>query len=257
MSFESDSLDQDSSLRSLSDEVSSSSSGDSSPTPSPNGILVPKPTNSGTESSSSLPIHSLNVKFAPLPALAPRKRRSTAPLGMAARSQLTRRGRRYHDPDGPYAWGSDEELDQHTKLRTMRDGQDDVMDDPFLAIGRAVKDASKQLWRKVSRSNLVKQTDTNVQSSHGEQDKLNKKDTLDESADTPSASSAPQDPWDGTVPSNSESPSNHEEHPEWQDDIKNGFPLEFGQTETIIEGRTKYLHDKPLPSVEQTVNDHP
>ncbi|PPQ86916.1 hypothetical protein CVT25_009803 [Psilocybe cyanescens] len=34
---------------------------------------------------------SLSVKFAPLPELAPRKRRSTTPLGMAARGQLMRR----------------------------------------------------------------------------------------------------------------------------------------------------------------------
>ncbi|KAF9449602.1 hypothetical protein P691DRAFT_790785 [Macrolepiota fuliginosa MF-IS2] len=47
----------------------------------------------------------LNVKFAPLPELAPRKRKSSTPLGMAARSQLTRRRKAYQDPyhdDGGY-----------------------------------------------------------------------------------------------------------------------------------------------------------
>jgi len=44
---------------------------------------------------------SLSVKFAPLPELAPRKRKSSVPLGMAARSQLVRRRRNYAyaDPD--------------------------------------------------------------------------------------------------------------------------------------------------------------
>ncbi|KAF9532846.1 hypothetical protein CPB83DRAFT_890514 [Crepidotus variabilis] len=50
-----------------------------------------------TASTSSLPIPSstptMNVKFAPLPAIGPRKRRSNQPLGMAARAQLVRRRR--------------------------------------------------------------------------------------------------------------------------------------------------------------------
>ncbi|KAF9557153.1 hypothetical protein CPC08DRAFT_725285 [Agrocybe pediades] len=51
-----------------------------------------------TASTSSLPPtnSTLSVKFAPLPQIAPRKRRSTAPLGMAARGQLMRRRRGHY-----------------------------------------------------------------------------------------------------------------------------------------------------------------
>jgi len=40
---------------------------------------------------------SLNVRFAPLPEIAPRRRKSNTPLGMAARGQLVRRRRGHYD----------------------------------------------------------------------------------------------------------------------------------------------------------------
>ncbi|KAF8969558.1 hypothetical protein BDZ97DRAFT_206001 [Flammula alnicola] len=49
-----------------------------------------------TASTSSLPAPKVSVKFAPLPELAPRRRRSTVPLGMAARAQLVRKRKAYH-----------------------------------------------------------------------------------------------------------------------------------------------------------------
>ncbi|PPQ74779.1 hypothetical protein CVT26_004887 [Gymnopilus dilepis] len=81
-----------------------SSSAPSSGPPSPNPLAdsdthtpqstpseTPPPSTSRHASTSSLTSSSLSVKFAPLPELAPRRRRSNTPLGMAARGQLTRR----------------------------------------------------------------------------------------------------------------------------------------------------------------------
>ncbi|KAF9053237.1 hypothetical protein BJ165DRAFT_1523949 [Panaeolus papilionaceus] len=78
------------------------------------GIATPLSSNDGEDqqiarSTASLPT-SLNVRFAPLPELAPRKRRSAAPLGMAARKQLMRRRRNQHGEHHASA-ASDAELD--------------------------------------------------------------------------------------------------------------------------------------------------
>ncbi|PPQ99230.1 hypothetical protein CVT24_009250 [Panaeolus cyanescens] len=61
----------------------------------PSGMATPlssEDSEQNTRSTASLPT-TLSVRFAPLPELAPRKRRSAAPLGMAARKQLMRRRR--------------------------------------------------------------------------------------------------------------------------------------------------------------------
>ncbi|TFK72713.1 hypothetical protein BDN72DRAFT_855257 [Pluteus cervinus] len=156
-------------------------------------------------SPSSIP---LTVKFAPLPELAPRKRRSTVPLGMAARAQLVRRRRAMMgmDPDGyevdqgqmidgvsaSNALWTPEEIQRsggrivvkyqsdegHDRLangkgkssgsgsvgggggggRTPRrrkqpmDGGYPGDEDPFVSLGKMVKGAGKQLWRKVSQT---------------------------------------------------------------------------------------------------------
>ncbi|KAF8912172.1 hypothetical protein CPB84DRAFT_1742783 [Gymnopilus junonius] len=81
-----------------------SSSASSSGPPSPNPLAdsdihtlqstpseTPPPSTSRHASTSSLTSTTLSVKFAPLPELAPRRRRSSTPLGMAARGQLMRR----------------------------------------------------------------------------------------------------------------------------------------------------------------------
>ncbi|CAA7270992.1 unnamed protein product [Cyclocybe aegerita] len=75
-------------------EIHSRSS--SSATASTSSLPVPIRSESLGSSGSGNPNGSnsaLNVRFAPLPELAPRKRRSAAPLGMAARGQLMRRRR--------------------------------------------------------------------------------------------------------------------------------------------------------------------
>ncbi|KJA24253.1 hypothetical protein HYPSUDRAFT_65742 [Hypholoma sublateritium FD-334 SS-4] len=72
-----------------------------SSTATPASTALCTPSSSTASSRSSLPAtaasSALNVKFAPLPQLAPRKRRSAAPLGMAARGALVR-GRRGPPP---------------------------------------------------------------------------------------------------------------------------------------------------------------
>ncbi|KDR73705.1 hypothetical protein GALMADRAFT_628349 [Galerina marginata CBS 339.88] len=92
-----------------------SSSAPSSGPPSPNPLadsdtLTPHNTSSETPpsststhststhtSASSLPSTTLSVKFAPLPDLGPRRRRSNTPLGMAARGQLMRRRKGHYN----------------------------------------------------------------------------------------------------------------------------------------------------------------
>ncbi|KAF8635540.1 hypothetical protein AX17_003923 [Amanita inopinata Kibby_2008] len=117
--------------------------------------------------------HRLSVKFAPLPELAPRKRRG-GPLGVAARSQLIRRSRALALEDGPQQyvvstpmWTEQEVEQQRLRLaaawereRERREywssadvngvyGEEEA-DDPFAAFGRMMKDAGKHLWNKVA-----------------------------------------------------------------------------------------------------------
>ncbi|PFH51710.1 hypothetical protein AMATHDRAFT_46882 [Amanita thiersii Skay4041] len=115
-----------------------------------------------------------NVKFAPLPELAPRKRRSNAPLGVAARSQLVRRRRALaYDSGQPHyvvatpMW-TEEELEQqkarmekawekekgkrqyyvHEEEESVEEGS---VEDPLVVLGRLMKVAGKNIWRKVSK----------------------------------------------------------------------------------------------------------
>jgi len=110
----------------------------------------------------------LNVKFAPLPDVGPRKRRG-APLGVAARSRMVRR-RRSRSVEGgasPQAvssmWTEEEIEEQRARLarawekeREKRDYYNDVdengdpVEDPITAFGRLVKVAGKQLWNKMA-----------------------------------------------------------------------------------------------------------
>jgi len=118
--------------------------------------------------SSSLPqLPSLNVRFAPLPQIPVRKRRSTTPLGIAARSQLMRRRRAgvYDAEETPaqvhHPMWTPEELEMHARRRAVEAAkaiaaedsvQEDSHDDPedaFVALGKIVKGASKNWWRKV------------------------------------------------------------------------------------------------------------
>ncbi|KAH6895018.1 hypothetical protein BKA70DRAFT_792112 [Coprinopsis sp. MPI-PUGE-AT-0042] len=120
----------------------------------------------------------LNVKFAPLPQLAPRKRRSTAPLGMAARSQMVNRRRKnypqyYQEPLPPLEpelpppshdpmWTEEELAEararqlaaaekERKKAEAKANGGKGTEEDPFLVFGKLVKGASRQLWKKVAK----------------------------------------------------------------------------------------------------------
>ncbi|EAU88695.1 hypothetical protein CC1G_01068 [Coprinopsis cinerea okayama7 len=169
---------------------SATSSVQSSQTSSPTGILESSTTSTTTTgahttpgaSTSSLSIQrsqtGLNVKFAPLPELAPRKRRSTAPLGMAARAQLVRRRRQnhnYYDPDpGPHyganqnpMWTEEElaeararqvaaAMEKERQRREQKANAQDDDEDPFMVFGRLVKGASKQIWKKVAKKESKK-----------------------------------------------------------------------------------------------------
>ena len=111
----------------------------------------------------------LNVTFAPLPDLGPRKRRGM-PLGVAARSRLVRRRRASVTEGGPQQfpvstpmWTDEEMEDQRQRLarawENERDGRDYYSDvdengepyeDPLAAFGKIVKDAGKQLWHRMA-----------------------------------------------------------------------------------------------------------
>lgn len=140
-------------------------------------------------SCSSLP--ALNVKFAPLPELLPRKRRSNVPLGMAARGQMLRRRSGYRGRVAPPMWthGKSEEYRRHQEELAARharcsayaayaaareeEGEEDEdendsdwprrkkkggqvdEDDPLQVLGRMVKVAGRTLWKKVSNKDIA------------------------------------------------------------------------------------------------------
>ncbi|KAG6900674.1 hypothetical protein C0993_005907 [Termitomyces sp. T159_Od127] len=161
MSYESNS---DETSQTFSLEIPELSSAESSPVSSRTGILSP----SSSKSSSITSLNGKpNVKFAPLPELTPRKRRYTAPLGVAARSQmvLQRRQMRGMDMNTYHShpvW-TEEELERQREL-AMQEGRrrqnqhhfvfEDDAEDPFLAFGKMVKDAGKTILRKVSIKDL-------------------------------------------------------------------------------------------------------
>ncbi|KAG6873796.1 hypothetical protein C0995_011021 [Termitomyces sp. Mi166 len=164
MSSESSSdVDETSQTHSL--EISGfSSSADSSLVPSPTGIL--SLSSSHASSSSSLD-EKPNVKFAPLPELAPRKRQHAVPLGVAARSQMVLRRRQlrgiYHNSYHSHSMWTEEELEQQREFAMQearrRHNQHHLLDeddaeDPLLVLGRMIKDTGKTILRKVSIKDL-------------------------------------------------------------------------------------------------------
>ncbi|KAF8623350.1 hypothetical protein AX15_006422 [Amanita polypyramis BW_CC] len=110
----------------------------------------------------------LYVKFAPLPEMAPRKRRGM-PLGVAARSRLVRRRRAIVIEGGTQQYivstpmWTDEEMEEQRerlareweKERERREyysevGENGELEDPISAFGKFVKHASKNFWNKVA-----------------------------------------------------------------------------------------------------------
>lgn len=107
------------------------------------------------QSSASLPIvpSSINVQFAPLPEINPRDRRSTRPLGMAARSQMLQQRRNIQMQSGqrhPRVWSDPDD-------RPMVCIPDEEEEDPLETFVRFIADKSKSLWKRVTSK--TKQSD--------------------------------------------------------------------------------------------------
>ncbi|KAJ7163572.1 hypothetical protein C8R43DRAFT_990109 [Mycena crocata] len=187
---------------------------------------------------------SLNVKFAPLPQLAPRKRRSTAPLGIASRALMMRRrraGTPGYDMNGdplpptPPMW-SEEEVERHTqRILAERSGQmpprERDIDDPFLTLGKMVKGAGKQLWRKVN---------------HKKPGDIDEKggDAPGRTGGVVVAERMVLAPISG---SGDNASVGEEEGGVWEEEVGSRFPLNVSQTETIVEGQYSWSAAKLKP----------
>ncbi|KAJ7706924.1 hypothetical protein B0H17DRAFT_1034856 [Mycena rosella] len=183
---------------------------------------------------------SLNVKFAPLPQLAPRKRRSTAPLGIASRALMMRRrraGMPGYDMNGdPLPAWTDEEVERHTqRILAERSGQplrEREGDDPFLTLGKMVKGAGKQFWRKVN----------NKRPGEGEE----------KEKDAGGGVVVAERMVLGTISADNTGTPSQEEGGVWEEEVGDRFPLNVGQTETIVEGQFSWSAAHLKPSLEDT-----
>jgi hypothetical protein len=120
------------------DAAESSSSGFSTP-PSDDGHSLP----------------AVSVKFAPLPKIGPRERKSsTHPLGVAARPHILQQRRdavRMQGHPRPIVWS---EVDVPTERFVPIEVQEE---DPLEVLGRLIADKSKSLWRRAtSKTNTSK-----------------------------------------------------------------------------------------------------
>ncbi|KAJ7029348.1 hypothetical protein C8F04DRAFT_42124 [Mycena alexandri] len=184
---------------------------------------------------------SLNVKFAPLPQIAPRKRRSTAPLGIASRGAMMRRRRAgmpgydmNGDPLPPTPMWTDEEVQRHTQaIIAERSGQTPPrdIDDPFMTLGRIMKGAGKQFWRKVNKK-------------PGEVDE---KGSGEENLRPGSVVFAERQVLAPISGSNGQ----EEEGGVWEEAVDDRF-LNVSQTETIVEGQYSWPAPQLKPSLEDT-----
>ncbi|KAF7337890.1 hypothetical protein MVEN_02012100 [Mycena venus] len=191
----------------------------------------------------------LNVKFAPLPQLAPRKRRSSAPMGIASRAAIMRRRRAGMPgfdmngdplPPTPPMW-TEEEVERHTqRILAERSGQTpparEHSEDPIV---KMFKGAGK-LWRKVN--NNKKHNDGAEKCVGGDEVK------------------------GGVVvaerlvlaPLPSDNMPSGEEGGVWEEEVGDHFPLNVGQTETIVEGQFSWsttTHLKPPLDENESVSD--
>ncbi|KAI0053950.1 hypothetical protein FA95DRAFT_18288 [Auriscalpium vulgare] len=104
-------------------------------------------------SSNSLPNYSaLAVKFAPLPVIEPRKRKSNVQLGIAARSRMIQQRRA---TAGPYTHDPPPPLWNEPPHRQEMDEEDD----PFEVLGKFVVGKGKSLWRRVSQKGAAADED--------------------------------------------------------------------------------------------------
>ncbi|KAG2363411.1 hypothetical protein BDR07DRAFT_1460297 [Suillus spraguei] len=116
------------------------------PSPNPSSIFLTIPnSNSSSPSHSSLG-HIPTVKFAPLPSPDPNRKRSTLPLGVAARSR-----RRHPAREG---------RQQGRPLWNYDPAADPLLEDPLVTFGKFVKSTTKSLWRRVrERNELMNQVE--------------------------------------------------------------------------------------------------
>ncbi|KAJ7171950.1 hypothetical protein C8R46DRAFT_1084321, partial [Mycena filopes] len=223
---------------------------------------------------------SLNVKFAPLPQLAPRRRRSNAPLGIASRGLMMRRrraGMPGYDMNGdalpPTPMWTDEEVQRHTaailaeragQTPTSTNPRGDGDDDPFMTLGRLMKGAGKQFWRKVQHKKPGEGPGEGEKDKEKEREKDSKEKTSGEENQRP-----PNGTGNGVVFAERErlvlptsisgvggADSEEERGGVWEEAVDDRF-LSVSQTETIVEGQSRYswtaaqLQLKP-PSFEDT-----
>lgn len=210
---------------------SESSSNESSQTLS---LEIPASSHTGILSSSSHGLSTtslngkLNVKFAPLPELTPRKRRHAGPLGVAARSQMVLQRRQLRGMDintyhNHLMW-TEEELERQREL-AMQEGRrrqnqhhlvdEEDAEDSLLAFGRMVKDAGKTILRKVSIKDLSMKDKKDMM------EKVNKHETGTDEALT------------------SKEGQRFVSRPRMIDDGEESFRT-IGQTDTIREGDANY-----------------
>lgn len=119
---------------------------------------------------------SLNVSFAPLPKIEPRKRNSNRPIGLAARGMMLRQKRMMalQQTEGYYEYdvdaantipggehmvpvdnaGFEIQVSRKPKPPKPERTELDDMEDPIIAIGKAVSGATKGLWKRISSSRL-------------------------------------------------------------------------------------------------------
>ena len=238
--------------------------------------------------SSSSSLSTLNVKFAPLPQLLPRKRRSTVPLGMAARGQLLLRrpGHRDRAQKVPPVW-RDDEPDEYRMQReelaardarcnayaayvaARKEDDDDepgsmyswhyqrrtkngelVDEDPLQALGRIVKVAGKTLWKQVSNIDMAAASAAPATSVP--KPRVDSKGQEESKTRLPTSTSPPPSlrPIHESIPSNVDDyhAEEEEEGLVWEEEIGDSFPFDISQTETIIEGRSVY--SRPTSKVE-------
>ena len=188
-----------------------------------------------TTSDSSLP--TLNVKFAPLPQLLPRKRRSSVPLGMAGRGQLVPRRSGYKafpmwTDEGPeeYRLQQEELAARHARSNAYavyaaarkeededepeseydwhcrKNGEDEG--DTLQTLGRIVKGASKTLWKRVLSKDVAA-----------------------------AATATSKDQEDSYKSSMDDRHIEEEEGGVWEEEIGTSFLHNVSQTETVVEGR--------------------
>lgn len=220
-------------------ETCPASSVDSSVTPSPTRILD---SHSTRASSSSLPVQQ-SVTFAPLPKVAPRKRRSAVPLGVASRSDIMRRRRGYtsnmpnNQTGNSTLWTAEEIAEQRQRIHmSAEERRRREEEDPFVVLGKMVKVASKHIWRKVSNKDLSKQSKQKVkeETKHDEENE----DDGDEEAEWPRPVPEYISPTSESLQALTTVLSNGESG---QMEHRDDDPLlDVGQTTTVVEGHTKY-----------------